>query len=79
MRVGRRPQSGCGARPVHARAGMDARAISYATAFQFLAMGVAPFGAGLIAPSFGMRAYFGAAIVLVTAGLALWLRRAPAR
>ncbi len=28
---------------MHAPPGMDARAISYATAFQFLAMGVAPF------------------------------------
>jgi MFS family permease len=35
----------------HAPAGMDARAISYATSFQFIAMGLAPFCAGLIGPA----------------------------
>jgi MFS family permease len=58
---------------LHAPPGMDARAISYATAFQFFAMGLAPFGAGLIGPVFGLRAYFGLAIVLMLGGLALWL------
>lgn len=62
---------------VHAPAGADARAISYATAFQFLAMGVAPFVAGLIGPVFGMRAYFAVSIVAMLGGLALWLRVAP--
>jgi hypothetical protein len=52
---------------------MDARAISYATAFQFFAMGLAPFGAGLIGPVFGLRAYFGLTIVLMLGGLVLWL------
>lgn len=60
----------------YAPPGMDARAISYATAFQFLAMGIAPFLAGLIGPAFGMRAYFGVTIVAMLAGLALWLRMA---
>lgn len=59
---------------IHAPAGMDARAISYATAVQFLAMGVAPFSAGLIGPVLGLRAYFAVAIVLMLGGLALWLR-----
>jgi MFS family permease len=58
----------------HAPPGMDARAIAWATAFQFLAMGVAPFLAGLIGPVFGMRAYFALTIVLMAGGLALWLR-----
>jgi MFS family permease len=57
----------------HAPPGMDARAIAYATAFQFLAMGVAPFLAGLIGPAFGMRAYFAVTIVAMIGGLALWL------
>lgn len=60
---------------VHAPAGMDARAISYATAVQFLAMGVAPFCAGLIGPAFGLRAYFGVTILLMLGGLALWVRK----
>ncbi len=59
---------------IHAPPGMDARAISYATAFQFFAMGLAPFGAGLIGPVFGLRAYFAFTIVLMLSGLVLWLR-----
>ncbi len=58
---------------IHAPPGMDARAISYASAFQFFAMGLAPFGAGLIGPGFGLRAYFALTIVLMAGGLALWL------
>lgn len=58
----------------HAPQGMDARAISYATAVQFLAMGLAPFLAGLIGPAMGMRAYFALTIVLMLGGLVLWLR-----
>jgi hypothetical protein len=53
---------------------MDARAISYATSFQFIAMGLAPFVAGLIGPTLGLRAYFGLTIVLTVGGLALWMR-----
>ena len=53
--------------------GMDARALSYATAFQFFGMGMAPFMAGLIGPMFGLRAYFALITVLMAAGLALWL------
>jgi TM2 domain-containing membrane protein YozV len=53
---------------------MDARAISYATSFQFIAMGLAPFCAGLIGPALGLRAYFALTIVLTVAGLLLWLR-----
>lgn len=54
--------------------GMDARAISYATAFHFFGMGLAPFVAGLIAPVLGMRTYFGLTIVLMLGGLVLWRR-----
>lgn len=54
--------------------GMDARALSYATAFQFFGMGMAPFMAGLIGPMFGLRAYFALITVLMGAGLMLWLR-----
>ncbi len=70
---------------VHAPAGMDARAISYASAFQFFAMGLAPFTAGLVAPALGLRAYFALTILLMLGGLVLWLRtgsatsRAPQR
>jgi len=60
---------------IHSPPGMDSRAISYATAFHFFAMGLAPFAAGLIGPVFGMRAYFALTIVLMAGGLALWLRR----
>ena len=61
---------------LHAPAGTDARAISYSTAFQFFAMGVAPFAAGFIGPVFGLRVYFGLTILALTAGLLLWLRDA---
>ncbi|HXF67436.1 MAG TPA: MFS transporter [Burkholderiales bacterium] len=61
---------------MHAPPGTDARAIGYATAFQFLAMGMAPFFAGLISPALGMRAYFALTIVAMLGGLALWLRAA---
>jgi MFS transporter, DHA1 family, multidrug resistance protein len=61
---------------IHAPAGMDARAISYASAFQFLAMGLAPFIAGLIGPVLGLRTYFALTIVLMGGGLVLWKRSA---
>ena len=64
---------------VHAPAGMDARAISYASSFQFFAMGIAPFLAGLIGPVLGMRAYFALTIVLMLGGLVLWRRTGTAR
>ena len=60
----------------YAPAGMDARAISYAASFQFIAMGLAPFCAGLIGPALGLRAYFALTAVLTFAGLMLWLRSA---
>jgi MFS family permease len=59
---------------MHAPKGMDARALSYATAVQFLAMGVAPFFAGLVGPALGLRAYFAITTALMLGGLALWLR-----
>ena len=56
--------------------GMDARAISYGQSFQFMAMGLAPFVAGLVGPVFGLRAYFAVTIVLMAGGLWLWLATA---
>lgn len=64
---------------IHAPAGMDARAISYSSSFQFFAMGLAPFCAGLIGPVLGLRAYFALTVVLMLGGLALWLRGDRAR
>lgn len=61
---------------LHAPPGMDARAISYASAFQFFAMGMAPFTAGLVGPALGLRAYFALTILLMLGGLVLWLRTA---
>jgi MFS family permease len=58
----------------HAPKGMDARAIAYAASFQFIAMGLAPFAAGLIGPTLGLRAYFALTISLTLIGLVLWLR-----
>lgn len=58
---------------MHVPAGMDARAISYSTAFQFFAMGIAPFSAGLIGPVLGLRVYFALTILAMAGGLILWL------
>jgi DHA1 family multidrug resistance protein-like MFS transporter len=58
----------------YAPAGMDARAISYSTSFHFIAIGVAPFTAGLIGPVFGLRAYFALTAVLTIVAFVLWLR-----
>jgi MFS family permease len=62
----------------HAPGGMDARAISYGASFQFAAMGLAPFSAGLVGPVLGLRAYFALTVVLTVTGLVLWLRSARA-
>lgn len=59
---------------MHAPPGTDARAISYSTAFQFFAMGIAPFSAGLIGPVLGLRFYFALTILAMAGGLVLWLR-----
>ena len=58
----------------HAPQGMDARAISYAASFQFIAMGIAPFTAGLIGPLLGLRAYFALTVMLTFVAFGLWLR-----
>ena len=63
----------------HAPHGMDARAISYMASFQFIAMGLAPFVAGLLGPVFGLRMYFALLIVLAASGLVLWMRSAQIR
>jgi MFS family permease len=55
-----------------APAGMDARALSYANSFHFLAVGLAPFCAGLIGPVLGLRSYFALTTVLTVIGLTLW-------
>ncbi|MBM3347424.1 MAG: multidrug efflux MFS transporter, partial [Betaproteobacteria bacterium] len=57
-----------------APAGMDGRAISYASSFQMIGMGMAPFLAGVIGPAFGLRSYFALAIAITAAAFALWLR-----
>jgi len=58
----------------YAPRGMDARAISYATSFHFIAIGLAPFCAGWIGPVFGLRAYFALTVVLAFVAFLLWLR-----
>ena len=58
----------------YAPEGMDARAISYGTSFQFIASGMAPFLAGVIGPSLGLRTYIAMTIVLTVLGLVLWIR-----
>ena len=62
----------------YAPRGMDARAISYGSSFQFIAMGLAPFFAGLIGPTLGLRVYFGLTIVLTVGALVYWRRAARA-
>ena len=62
----------------HAPPHMDARAISYAASFQFIAMGLAPFAAGVIGPALGLRAYFALTAVATVGGLIFWLRRSRA-
>jgi MFS family permease len=57
---------------IYSPPGMDSRAISYATAFHFFAMGLAPFVAGLIGPVFGLRTYFALTIVLMAGGYFAW-------
>ncbi|MFH1604463.1 MAG: MFS transporter [Pseudomonadota bacterium] len=64
---------------IHAPAGMDARAISYASSFQYAGMGLAPLCAGLIGPALGLRAYFALSIVLTLGGLMMWMRSASRR
>ena len=61
---------------MNAPKGMDARAISYATSFQFFAMGLAPFIAGIIGPLFGLRVYFALTMIALSCGLVFWLRTA---
>lgn len=61
---------------MHAPAGKDARAISYASSFQCIGMGLVPFSAGLIGPVLGLRVYFALCTVLTLCALMLWLRRA---
>ena len=64
---------------IHSPKGMDARAMAYASSFQFLAMGLAPFVAGYVGPAFGLRAYFALNIAIAVVGLLLWLRAAATR
>ena len=64
---------------IHAPKGMDARAISYSTSFQCLAMGLAPFAAGLMGPTFGLRAYFALNVAIAAGALVLWMRVSKSR
>jgi MFS transporter, DHA1 family, multidrug resistance protein len=59
---------------IYSPQGMDARAISYSSSFQFIAMGLAPFCAGVIGPIFGLRAYFALTVAITFVAFALWLR-----
>ena len=54
--------------------GMDARALSFGTSLYMLGHGGAPVLAGIVGPLLGLRAYFGLNVLLLAAGLALWLR-----
>ena len=63
----------------YAPKGMDARAISYVSSFQLIAMGLAPFGAGMIGPALGLRAYFALVVLLSCAALAYWVARSGSR
>lgn len=58
----------------YAPTGMDARAITYSHSFHFIALGLAPFCAGLIGPMFGLRVYFALTVVFSVFVLALWIR-----
>jgi len=58
----------------YAPSGMDARAISYSHSFHFIALGLAPFCAGLIGPMFGLRTYFALTIVFSLWVLMMWMR-----
>ncbi|OGA15235.1 MAG: hypothetical protein A3H32_11895 [Betaproteobacteria bacterium RIFCSPLOWO2_02_FULL_63_19] len=67
---------------LHAPRGMDARAIAYASAFQFIAMGSAAFFAGIIGPALGLRMYFALIVAVTLVSLMLWIgtqRREAAR
>lgn len=58
----------------YAPKGMDGRAIAYSHSFHFIALGLAPFCAGLIGPALGLRAYFALTIVFSLLVLMLWIR-----
>lgn len=57
-----------------APSGMDARVLSYATAFGMLGLGAGPLAAGQIGPWLGLRAYFALNAVLLL-GMGLWWMR----
>ena len=56
-----------------APAGMDARALAFGTSLYMLGHGGAPVLAGIVGPLLGLRAYFGLNVLLLAAGLGLWL------
>jgi DHA1 family multidrug resistance protein-like MFS transporter len=53
--------------------GMEGRALSFGTAMYMLGHGGAPLLAGWVGPAFGLRTYFGLNVVMMGAGLAVWL------
>jgi MFS family permease len=63
----------------YAPKGMDARAIAYASSFQYVSAGVAPFLAGVIGPWLGLRAYFAFTTLFTVVGLVVWLRAVRAQ
>jgi len=58
----------------YAPEGMDARAIAYSHSFHFIALGIAPFAAGLIGPMLGLRTYFALTVAFGVFALLLWIR-----
>jgi MFS family permease len=52
--------------------GMEARALAFGTSLTMLGHGAAPFLAGLVAPSLGLRGYFVLHALLVASGLIAW-------
>jgi len=62
-----------------APAGMEARALAFATSLYMLGHGAAPFLAGQMAPWVGLRGYFVFHAALVASGLALWAWRGVQR
>ena len=53
--------------------GMEARALSFGTSLYMLGHGGAPVLAGIIGPLLGLRAYFWSNVLMLLAGLGLWL------
>lgn len=62
-----------------APAGMEARALAFGTSLYMLGHGTAPFLAGQMAPTIGLRGYFVFHAALVASGVVLWALRGVRR